>query len=45
MYDLDTKTCEEADIILTNEKGEIRIIDVLSSYTDILSRWEYKPGM
>ncbi len=45
VYDLDTKTCEEADIILTNEKGEIRIIDVLSSYTDILSRWEYKPGM
>ena len=45
VYDLDTKTCEEADIILTNEKGEIRIIDVLSSYTDILSRWERKPGM
>lgn len=45
VYDLDTKTCEEADIILTNEKGEIRIIDVLSSYADILSRWEYKPGM
>lgn len=45
VYDLDTKTCEEADIILTNEKGEIRIIDVLSSYTDILSRWKYKPGM
>lgn len=45
VYDLDTKTCEEADIILTNEKGEIRIIDVLSSYTDILSRWERRPGM
>lgn len=45
VYDLQSKTCEQADIILTNDKGEIRIIDVLSSYADIRSRWDYKPGM
>ena len=45
VYDLQSKTCEQADIILTNDKGEIRIIDVLSSYADIRARWDYKPGM
>lgn len=45
VYDLQSKTCEQADIILTNDKGEIRIIDVLSSYADIRTRWDYKPGM
>ena len=44
VYDLQSRTCEQADIILTNDKGEIRIIDVLSSYADIRSRWDYKPG-
>lgn len=45
VYDLQSRTCEQADIILTNDKGEVRIIDVLSSYADIRSRWDYKPGM
>lgn len=45
VYDLQSRTCEQADIILTNDKGEIRIIDVLSSYADIRARWDYKPGM
>lgn len=45
VYDLQSKTCEQADIILTNDKGEVRIIDVLSSYADIRSRWDYRPGM
>ena len=45
IYDLQSRTCEQADIILTNDKGEVRIIDVLSSYADIRSRWDYKPGM
>ena len=39
-----TKTCEQADIILTNSKGEIRVIDVLSSYSTIRNRWDYRPG-
>lgn len=45
IYDLQSRTCEQADIILTNDKGEIRIIDVLSSYADIRARWDYRPGM
>lgn len=45
IYDLQSRTCEQADIILTNDKGEVRIIDILSSYADIRARWDYKPGM
>lgn len=44
IYDPLTKTCEQADIILTNNKGEIRVIDVLSSYSTIRNRWDYRPG-
>ena len=44
IYDPLTKTCEQADIILTNDKGEIRVIDVLSSYSTIRNRWDYRPG-
>lgn len=45
VYDLQSRTCEQADIILTNNKGEVRIIDILSSYANIRTRWDYKPGM
>ena len=44
IYDPLTKICEQADIILTNSKGEIRVIDVLSSYSTIRNRWDYRPG-
>nr|DAG70994.1 MAG TPA: hypothetical protein [Caudoviricetes sp.] len=44
VYDLQSRTCEQADIILTNDKGEVRIIDILSSYADVRTRWDYKPG-
>lgn len=44
IYDIRSKSCEQADIILTNDEGKIRIIDVLSSYADIRERWNYRPG-
>lgn len=44
LYDVNTKTASQADIICIDNAGNLHVIDVLSSYTSIKSRWDKRPG-
>lgn len=44
LYDVNTKTASQADIICIDNAGNLHVIDVLSSYTSIKPRWDKRPG-
>lgn len=44
LYDVNTKTASQADIICIDNAGNLHVIDVLSSYTSIKPRWDKHPG-
>ena len=44
LYDTNTKTASQADIICIDNAGNLHVIDVLSSYTQIRPRWDKRPG-
>lgn len=44
LYDVNTKTASQADIICIDNAGNLHVIDVLSSYTSIKLRWDKRPG-
>ena len=44
LYDTNTRNSVQADIIVIDKNKDIHVIDILSSYNDIKSRWDYKPG-
>lgn len=44
LYDTNTRNSVQADIIVIDKNKDIHVIDILSSYIDIKSRWDYKPG-
>ena len=44
LYDVNTKTASQADIICIDNAGNLHVIDVLSSYTQIKPRWDKRPG-
>lgn len=44
LYNVNTKTASQADIICIDNAGNLHVIDVLSSYTSIKPRWDKRPG-
>lgn len=44
LYDVNTKTASQADIICIDNAGNLHVIDVLSSSTSIKPRWDKRPG-
>ena len=44
LYDTNTRNSVQADIIVIDKNKDVHVIDILSSYRDIKSRWDYKPG-
>lgn len=44
LFDENSKTSVQADVICIDNAGNVQVFDVLSSYADIRSRYDYVPG-